>query len=1068
MLSDLTRTSLLATVALALAWAPVALGAENLSEDVRFGCGLAEKKFPDLAIEVLSPQLQARLEEDADRKLVYAALLVAHKELGSRRYTELSADAEKKLREEHLSAAARYEELLKKLEPAADPTSLDGLIALRNKALRLAQEAADERNEQARNRLNAQMMEAFETTIRGMVALVAKLKAPIQKHEQDMPDWDKKAAFERWEREHRDLQDPYIRAALELNRTRHMYYRALPATDRARRDPLLAKTIEELDELCAEFDQWAYSIIGRLTLCQAYTDQRKYEDARESAEPGLLLAEELIKQDKTGQVKASIVPYRNKLLAAWAYAVARLNKFDEAVARLKDVRDAANRPDPEIESRVGEILLMKAQALDAAQKKAEADAIREQAKGVLNGVASVDEASAQRVSSILEKFGLGGAVGYHDTLNKLEDARRRRDNEAIIQYATRLLSFGSTVPADKRAYAMTVLGSCYWQERMWYEAYTVYKHLATSPEGGDDPEKWARFVPVALQRQFETTQDPADRLLLENARKWLRDNFGGPDREFEEGRAARGKGDYTAAIEQFAKVPATSAYYESALAQIGECHVLLAKKLRQPNPAQSAEHLEKGKAALLKFLDYVQKHPSEFPSILRRRKQIKAGAVYRLATVYMWPGKEDYKACVALTEGYTEQFPDATVLHAYVFYNRVRAFVELGELEKAETELVQLKRAASQLTETDAERQEEAKQLVSYPNDLLFRAYVDRSQTLRKEEAELREQARALGAGNEEAAKLLLEKADEAKTRADQYSDRALDIVAAAFAENPNQPFDKFLYVIYQYHRQNRPNDLRLYLELFLKRFGSDETLTPAQREEVDKARTLIGLTLFACGDFRLAEQALREREAALDRAFEELRKRDREAKRSPEYWTVRLHLAKAAKELAAESGEHWNRAMAIFVDLHKQLEEYSDNWWDVTASIAELRDIREEYDDTLLVVGRYVAVRPQLGGPAIRARYIQLLKQILRRGNKEQKSKALNLAVQIELAGVEELRADQQMQISVKHERILRGIDSVRIDYGTDVDMTRFREIVKEVVDNAVDERMKQEAQELLKKIGG
>lgn len=1064
MLSDLSKRQLTMALTIVLLALDAAHGGENLSEDIAFGCGLADKRFFDLAIEVLSPKLQDQLESGADKGRVYAALVLAHKELANRRHVDLSADAEKKLREQHLSAAARYEGLLKKLDTSADPTTLEGLISLRNRALRLAQEAADAGSEEARSRLNAEMSEAFEATIRGMTALLPRLKAPIEKHEKNLPDWGVKGAVERWERELRDLQDPYIRAALELSRTRHMFYKALPVTDGNKRDSLLAQTIEELKRFCNEFDPWAYSIIGRLTLSQAYADQRKYEEARESAEPGLLLAEELLKQDKTGELKGAIIPYRNKLFAAWAYAMARLGKFDEALAKLKDVRNAANQPDPEIDIRVAEILLMKAQELDAARKNDEVEPLREQARTILNRVASIDETFARRAGTIMQKFGLGGSVGYFDAFNKLEDARRSRDNQAVIEHATRVLSFGSAVPADKRAYALIVLGAGYWQERMWFEAYTVYTHLATSRDGGNDPEKWAQLAPVALQRQFEASQDPADKILMEGARKWLRDNFGGPDREFEEGKAARAKGDYVTAIEQFSRVPEVSAYYESALAQIGECHVLLAKKLRQSNPTQSAEHLEKGKAALLMFLDYIEKHPTDIPSIVRRRKHIKAGAVYRLATVYMWAGKEDYKACLELTSNYMEEFPDATTLHAYVFYNRVRALVELGELEKARAELVHLKAAVSRLTESDAEKEVEAKQLVSYPTDLLFRAYVDRSQALRKEEGELREQARTLASDNKEAAALLLEKADEAQNHADQYSVLALDLIAGVFAENPDQPFDKFLYVIYQCHRQDRLKDLRSYLELFLKRFGNDRTLTPPQQEEVDKARTLLGLTLFACGEFRLAEEALREREAALIRALEV----NKDARRSAEYWTVRLHLAKAAMKLATESGEHWNRAMTIFADLHKQVEEYSDTWWDVTASIAELRDIRGEYNDTLLVVGRYVATRPQLGGPAIRARYLHLLKQILKRGNKEQKARALALAMQIEIAGIEELRADTQVEPGVKHEKIIRAIDSARLDYGSDVDMTRFREILKEVIGNAVEDRTKRDAQELMKKLGG
>jgi len=1031
-------------VALCMFFAPVSeLAGDTLPEDIEFGSRLVKKKFYILGVEILEP-IAARLESDAQKKTVYQALADAHRVLSTRDRPDLPVDKAKEIQADHRKKAAKYSSLLLRLQPTARPGSFDELMARRNEAEALARKIPAARSAAEKKLLVDQVTQKYQAVIAGFLALTNDAKKKLEAHEDKEPVHGERAR-KRWAQKLQTLQEPYLRNGVELNRSRHLFLNAPVGMDDADKTKLLKQITDELESLCSEYSEWAYSIVGSLTLARAYTDLRKFAEAEQSCDPALILIDEYLQRMPRGparrKAEKEMGPWRDKLLSAWAYAKGKQGEFDSAIRRLKDQQG------PDVRIRLGELHLMKAQSL---RQKREPDAAQRETKrgrDILRAVLAADERLAPRVNSVLRRYGLAGD-GWYNVFIKLRLAVGRADAPTIIKLATKLLGYGDAVPADKRDLAIRTLAIAYKKERLYYEAYVVFMHMATSGVG-DDPEGYATRAVACLQNQYKTTQDPADKVLLEAAKKELREKFGGPGAEY--GRAAEAKANknYAEAIKLFPKVPPGSLYYEPALEQLGECYILEAKRLRKSDPARSDRLLAQGKATLLKFLDQIKK-PSRFPKVIQRRKQLKAAAIYRLATVDMWKGKEDYRACVRRTEGYIKQFPEAKAVHPYVRYLRVRALVPLGELDKAELELGWLRAPPEETTE----KQRTAwKKMVAHATDLLFRAYVDTSRALRAEAQKLAAEARKTPAK----AQALLDQAAEKENQGNVFAGKALDIITAAIAQNPDQPYDRYWFAIYEYHRQNQPNDERFYLEQFLKRFGDKRGLSAKQKQEVDQAWVMLGMAHYKVGEFQQAHDVLTKRLRALKET-------------DPQYWSVLMYVGKSAKQLSSGNEKYWDEAMNIFGRLHKRLKEFSPDWWDVTVGISELRDIQGEYEDTLLAVARYVTTTKDLGGPDIRRRYAAVLKEAYRSSKKkEERQQALNLLADVQCAELAALQRDKKLTPAKKHRAMLGVIAAFRLvemHYGNRAIRAKFRPFVEHVVKNAKDPKVKKDATELLSEL--
>jgi tetratricopeptide (TPR) repeat protein len=1043
LLSGRTLAAVLAVIIL-FSFLPVSAG--PVSEDVDFGVGLIKQKFYWLGVEVLKA-VDGKMESDAQRVRAFTALRDAHGILARRRRINDTAEEERKYREKHTKLASEYSRRVRALQGGGtEKGGLDAWIRVRQQAMAKAREYVAARDPARKKALLQDMIALYDRAVRGMQSELKKADAALRKMAQKEPDFGS-IPYKRWEKKYGDLQYPHMSAGVELGRTRYEYYRSLPSTSefKAKRKLLLGEVIEGLEGVTSEYDRHAYAIVGFYTLGQAYNDAGKYAEARQACAPGMSLIKEFISQDRSGRIRKQMTPWYAKILATWGIASAKLGKYSEAIPKLKAVKH------PEVELALGEVYLMQMVKLGAAKNTAGAAKARAAAEAVLNPLMKVSDFYRGKVRQLYRRYGLSGS-GYFAALGRLETAVRQRDNQGVITWGQKVISYEADCTPAKRAQTIMAMGLAYWQEKMYPEAIVIYKHLAASEPDDDKARKYAQYAVGCFLKLYAKTKSPVDKILLAEAKIWMRDTYGGPGVEYSRGGDLKKAGKFLAAVKEFQKVKAGSLYYESAQEQMGECYVLAAKPLAGKNPAESKRLLAKGKQTLESFIKLVSRR-SPFPKVRERRKRLRAAAVYRLADVDMWKGQEDYKACVARTADYEKLHAETEQLFPYVAWLRTRALVGVGELLKAELELQKMKKLAATI-----ENQDRAKGMVTYLQDLVFSAYVNNSSAARKDMAGLEAKLKAAKSGTEK--RDLTAKIEERNAAASEMARKALTIFLESLDGKASQPYDKLVWSIHELNRQNMMNEMVQVIDVYLKQYEAKPRLTAEQRKDVASVKLMLGIAYQRNGEYDKAYAVLKARFKVLDKQF----KASKAAKPDSEYWTVLLYLGRTAKALGEKNEKYAKEAILIFLRLRKVLPRNSDDWWDVTAGVAEVRNAMGQYSQNLVAVGRFIITRPKLGGPQIRVRYVRVLEDIYRWARKkEDKSQALSLMIDVQAAELSELARKKQYADMV---RVIRDFKLVAIDYGGSKNRARFRKVAEYIKANASKADIKKQAGQLVKNL--
>ncbi len=1037
-----------AVLAVAILTSTLPLSAQSVNEDVTFGVGLIKQQFYALGIEVLQ-SVEDKIETEAQREQAWSALREAYSLLARRRYVHLSSAEETKLKADYSRKASEYEEKLADLRGTEG--GLDALLRLRHQAMLKAREFASTPEGARKKALLAEMTQLYERTIRGLQGEIKRAAAALKSMAKTEPDFGS-PKYDAWHQRYQEAQFPQMSAGIELGRTRYEFYRALPNTPalRAKRQGLLKQVINGLERLTTEFDRHAYAILGFQTLSEAYYDSRKFNDALQISEAGAELVRDFVKQDTTGQVRTQMMPWYAKLMATWGLSTAQLGRYAEAVAQLKQVEH------PDAQLALGEVYLLQAARLTAAKKEAEAQKARSAAEAVLESVAKAGDVYRDRVQKLSRRYGAGGA-GYHTALSSLEAVVRQRDNKAVIEWAQRVISYSDDCPPERRMQAIMAMGLAYWQEQMFLESAVVYMYLAAATDDEEEAQKYARYAVACFQRMHAESNDPADRSLFEEVRVWQRDNYGGPGVEYSRGSELKRAGKHLEAVAEFQKVPGGSLYHESAMQQIGECYILAAKELAEKDPAESKQLLAKGRAQLEKFMT-VAGQPTQFPKVRERRTALRAATVYRLADADLWPGQENFKACIDRTADFEKRFPESEKLFPFVALLRTRALVRAGDLLQAEVEMLNMQRHAPLIGD-----EKRAAELVAYLQDLVFGAYVKEATEQRSEVEALQKR---LEAATEETEKIRLRNEIEEKDAvASETARKALAIFLTSLAENEKQPYDKLLWAIHELGRLNMTNEQLQVIDAFLRSYEKAPRLTAEQRKDIDTVKLMRAIAYQRSGEFEKAYEELKARYQVLDREHKALLRTQPNATPGGEYWTVLLNLGRAAKALGEQNEKFSEEAVTIFLRLRSVLPRNTDDWWDVTVGIAEVRNAMGQYEENLVAVGRFITTQPKLGGSQIRLRYLRVLEEIYRRAQKpEDRKRALNLMVEVQAAELSELATERRFSDML---RVIQDFRLIAIDYGGERNRERFRKVAEYVQQHAPQAEIKAQAAQMVKDLG-
>ena len=1038
------RTALIAVAV--LVWTPPALPAASVDEDVKFGRGLLEKGFYPLGIEMLE-SVEPRLETDSQKVSTYAALAEARMAMSQRPPSDLSGEEAEKYRNEQLRAAAEYRRRVAELGPLAGLDTLEGLTSRVSDAQRAYEQIKRTQSDDIREQLIKLMNDSFLSAIKGLEGLTQKNQNDLEAWYEKAPDDYEGAEHRRWKAQEDKLQEARLLSGIQLAKTRYAYSKTLDPAEAEAKHQLLTKTAEDLTNLCYEYSDWGATIDGYLLLADLQANRRKFDATEEAA----LSALELLADYARANPSINLDPWRNRALASWAYASAKLGRFTPAIKRMKDI-DA-----PEVRIKLAEVYLMQAAYLAKHEKTDQADGATAKAEAVLRQVAAAGDAWAREAEDVKTRYGMAG-TGYAAARQKLDDAILRRDWPAVIAAATELLSFGDAVPTEKRQQFLAAMGAAYWQQKMYYEGYTVYEYLALCGADENAAETNAKYAVACIERQYRKTDNPADFALVEAARKWRRDNFEtGAGQAYGQALEAKRDGRYEDAIRLFGQVPPDSLHFEPALEQRGECYLFFAAKLQKADPAKSAELLRKSKNDFLEFLRAARR-PATVSRVLQQRKRFTPAAIYRLATVYLWRGSEDYKACLQLTTDFAERFPDATAWHPYVTEQRVRAHIGLNNLSGASAELAGLATQGAKLDDSDRSRQ-----ITERASEIVFAAYDGKAREFKKEAAD--KEAEAAKTADPAQAKKLRAEAGEKLGDAAAAVQGAVDAIIAGTADVNGLAYEKLLYVIYQYDWLGRRGDLIQYLGIFLDKFGDRKDLTPEQREDVAKAWIMLGITHFNAGQWEQANAVLQKRREVLDAEHAQLVKKIPSATRAPDYWTVLLYIGQSAKALAAESEDRAREATGIFEEIRKRMQRRSPDWWNLSADIIEVQNMRQWDDGTLIIASRTLATDTTLGGHAVRARYAAVLKDIYKRVETDEKRRreVVGYLAQIYLADLDEFANGNQYADMI---RLVLDLGAMEPDFAGAENRKKLRPFVQTVATNATDPVIRGEAERLLEKM--
>ncbi len=183
--------------------------------------------------------------------------------------------------------------------------------------------------------------------------------------------------------------------------------------------------------------------------------------------------------------------------------------------------------------------------------------------------------------------------------------------------------------------------------------------------------------------------------------------------------------------------------------------------------------------------------------------------------------------------------------------------------------------------------------------------------------------------------------------RAATYAKKLVESRYKDLIRNPGQPFDTYLWVANQfYHQDDYLRAAEMYQAIF-ERFGSDAS----RKEDLAKLTPVMAKCYIESLEWQKALGVLREIE-----------------KTHPRSAPIQRDIARCLHEL----GEH-DKALEICAELRDGFPAGSEGWWDAKWRIVEMLFAQKKYEQVHRMITQDVLVRPSLGGPKFKERFLKL-----------------------------------------------------------------------------------------------
>jgi tetratricopeptide (TPR) repeat protein len=259
----------------------------------------------------------------------------------------------------------------------------------------------------------------------------------------------------------------------------------------------------------------------------------------------------------------------------------------------------------------------------------------------------------------------------------------------------------SETPEEIDEFAKTAwmeIGECYYRSEKFFEAYFTYDRIEKEFDGQEIAGDAAYYRYRAITARHVETKDPRDLALKKKARADFatkyKDHPRSIDLQYYEGAdlisdadSARAGGKqeaadaaYNEALSRLLNTKKSSILYSKAQARIGE---VFYKQKKYP------EALKKF-AAVFKFVKD-PKNPTTDPQ--RQANRLQAEAIATFFSARCHKETKDWTKVIETLDGYEKRFEDENVrnFHAPVKFERMRAFIQIGKFDEAETQALAMR-----------------------------------------------------------------------------------------------------------------------------------------------------------------------------------------------------------------------------------------------------------------------------------------------------------------------------------------------------------------------------------------
>lgn len=609
--------------------------ASDLSEELRFAEGLADRAYDDLAQDVCE-RVEKHPKADAD---VRAEILLIRGKI----YRALATKTrDQDLRRSYLDKAAgvldSFVSSYPKHSRAPDATFEYGDL-LREKGSSALDQLRAGVPESEQKKIREDGLQALKRARDYFEQLVSRYYPGFQQNDETA----ERAMVRAW---HSLIATCYFQGVLHVK------------DESGRKEPL-EYAIKQFEDLALEFETYPLFYDASIYVGMIWTELGNLDYAKRwfQAATGLRHLE-LSERTKTLVLKAYYVyaqTFRSIETAEAAKEAVRV--VDEMLSVFGNPK-AGVRVDLKKEPMVLASKLEKARALKRIDPTASAALLAELAQ-------RKDRWGVQAQMELAKTGGVGGSQSPEIRLNVIEGLMNVGNYPDAIRQCQRLLGQARAEREKFAPVALHKLGLSYAALDRLYEAALAYQTVYREFPGHERAAECCYRATDAYNKMNALVENDFDRSRYDQILDELDKRYGNTpyakNVPFLKAERLMTQGKYREAAEEYERVPKVAEAYEGSLAKKGYARYKQATEGAKKHPPETVrELLEKAEKSLTRYLKYVDEEKTLDPKRLSQRKDLVYAAKSTLANLYMHDSLGRYSDALELLDSIAEQYGQDT------------------------------------------------------------------------------------------------------------------------------------------------------------------------------------------------------------------------------------------------------------------------------------------------------------------------------------------------------------------------------------------------------------------------